>query len=90
MNTRHWLLLANLASTWGMVGLIWFVQIVHYPLFAKVGEPNFATYEEIHQRLTTLVVLPLMFTELLTAAFLVFYPPEGINKWVVVKKKLSY
>jgi hypothetical protein len=30
-------LLANLAATFFMVGLIWFVQIVHYPLFGQVG-----------------------------------------------------
>ena len=28
-----WLLL-NLIVTWYMVGLIWLIQVVHYPLFA--------------------------------------------------------
>ena len=31
------LLLIQLASTLFMTGVIWFVQIVHYPLFAGVG-----------------------------------------------------
>lgn len=30
-------LLANVASTLSMVGLAWFVDVVHYPLFAAVG-----------------------------------------------------
>lgn len=31
------LLLVHAAATWAMVGLVWFVQVVHYPLFAQVG-----------------------------------------------------
>ncbi|MCK6525129.1 hypothetical protein L6R49_27300, partial [Myxococcota bacterium] len=34
------LLLIHAAATWFMVGLIWFVQIVHYPLFSAVGPPR--------------------------------------------------
>jgi hypothetical protein len=29
--------IAHLAATFSMVGLIYFVQLVHYPLFAQVG-----------------------------------------------------
>jgi hypothetical protein len=36
------LLLANAAATLFMVGVIRFVQVVHYPLFARVGRPGFA------------------------------------------------
>ncbi len=50
-----------------MVGLIWFVQVVHYPLFEGVGERGFARYSQEHARLTTYVVLPLMVTELVCA-----------------------
>lgn len=46
-----------------MTGLIWFVQMVHYPLFAAVGTPGFAAYHAAHSRLTTLVVGPLMLVE---------------------------
>lgn len=31
-----WLLLLNLASALFMTGLIWFVQVVHYPLFERI------------------------------------------------------
>jgi hypothetical protein len=43
-----------------MVGVIWFVQVVHYPLFAAVGRDGFADYELAHQRRTAFVVGPLM------------------------------
>ena len=36
------ILLGHLAATLFMVGVIWFVQVVHYPLFAKVGATAFA------------------------------------------------
>ena len=46
-----------------MAGLIWFVQIVHYPLFGAVDPGAFAVYHRQHLRLTTLVVGPLMVAE---------------------------
>ncbi|MDQ5964129.1 MAG: hypothetical protein QG625_283 [Cyanobacteriota bacterium erpe_2018_sw_39hr_WHONDRS-SW48-000098_B_bin.30] len=33
------------AATWFMTGLIWFVQVIHYPLYARIGEAEFAVYE---------------------------------------------
>ena len=67
------LLLTNLAATLFMVGLIWFVQVVHYPLFAHVGQEAFKQYEQLHQRLTTWVVGPAMLVELFTAVLLLKY-----------------
>ena len=32
------------AATWFMAGLHWFVQVVHYPLFADVGTERFIAY----------------------------------------------
>lgn len=70
-------LLTHVFATLFMVGLIWFVQVVHYPLFANVGQPQFKTYEELHQRLTTWVVGPAMLVELVTALALVKHAPTG-------------
>jgi len=61
------LLLLNLASTVAMTGIIWFVQVVHYPLFASVGAEGFARYEALHATRTGWVVAPLMVVELATA-----------------------
>jgi len=79
------ILLAHAASTGVMAGLIWFVQIVHYPLFAKVGEGGFAVYEAEHQRRTTLVVGPAMVIELASAVIIVAAPgpaPEPALAWL--------
>lgn len=63
-------LLLHAAATWFMAGLIWFVQIVHYPLFAQVGATEFVRYEQLHQRMTAWVVGPGMLIELATGTAL--------------------
>ena len=77
-----WTLLLQVAATFSMVGLIWFVQIVHYPLMDRVGREEFCKYEMDHQRLTSWVVVPLMTTELLSAVLLLWYRPSGIGSIV--------
>jgi hypothetical protein len=47
--------------------VIWFVQIVHYPLFGRVGAANFRAYEREHARRTGWVVGPAMVVELALA-----------------------
>ena len=71
-------LLAHVAATWTMIGLIWFVQIVHYPLFAQVGTDLFSEYEAAHNRLTTWVVGPPMLVEGATALVLLLSKPKSI------------
>jgi len=73
----------NLFSTLAMVGLIWFVQVVHYPMFRCVGEGSFLAYARIHQRLTTWVVAPFMLVEAFTAVGLLYRCPASIpSSWL--------
>jgi hypothetical protein len=69
----EWLLLLHAAMTLFMVGVIWFVQVVHYPLFARVGEAEFPGYERQHARRTGWVVAMPMLLELGTAVATVWY-----------------
>ncbi|MEI6535995.1 MAG: hypothetical protein WCN98_11680 [Verrucomicrobiaceae bacterium] len=62
---------SHFAATWALVGLIWTIQLVHYPLFAQVGRETFVAYHQRHTRQMTWIVAPLMLIELLTAAWLV-------------------
>jgi len=78
-----WIVLAHAAATLFMTGLIWFVQVVHYPLFAAVGGAQFAAYSRAHQSLTTLVVAPTMLVEAFTAVALVAFRPPGLPGWIV-------
>ena len=52
-----------MVSTLFMVGLIWFVQVVHYPLFADVPGEGYRAYQEKHMARTGLVVGPPMLAE---------------------------
>ncbi len=74
----RWLLLLQLGCTLAMTGIIWFVQVVHYPLFLKVSQTNFRAFEAEHATRTGWVVGPLMGLELaLATLFLLqrFRPP---------------
>jgi hypothetical protein len=59
-----------------MAGVILFVQVVHYPLMARVGRDRFVSYEAGHTVRTSWVVIPLMLTELASALWLVGSPPS--------------
>ncbi len=71
-------LLGQTLATGFMVGLIWFVQVVHYPLLAHVGREAFPTYEAEHTRRTGYVVAPAMLVELVTAGWMLLDPPPGL------------
>jgi hypothetical protein len=73
------LLAVHLAATMAMFGVIWFVQVVHYPLFAAVGRPEFAEYEAQHVRRTGWVVGPLMAIEVLAAIAILFFARDEVG-----------
>jgi hypothetical protein len=58
------LLLTHVAMTLMMTGLIWVIQLVHYPLFAEVGQAGYERYQAEHVRRITWLVAPLMLAEL--------------------------
>lgn len=70
------ILLAHLAATLIMTGIIWFVQVVHYPLFSQVNQSSFIMYGAAHSRLTTWVVGPPMLVEAVTAVLLLLASRE--------------
>lgn len=68
----------HLAATIFMTGVIWFVQIVHYPLMANVGAKESVAYAEAHQRRTTWVVAPAMLVEGATIPLLLILNPSNL------------
>ncbi|MDF1741372.1 MAG: hypothetical protein P1U86_19585 [Verrucomicrobiales bacterium] len=66
------LILLHLFATLGMVGVIWTVQLVIYPLFSSIGRDSFHTYHARYMKRITWIVGPLMLIEL-TSAFLLPY-----------------
>lgn len=80
----RWILLAHVGATLFMVGVIWFVQVVHYPLYSSVSDTGFAAYEARHVQLTSWVVGPAMLTECATLLFLLRHAetPGGLWLWL--------
>lgn len=71
-------LVAHASSALVLVGLIWTVQVVHYPLMARVGAQDFVAYEAAHApRMAMVVMLPWV-VQGLTTALLLVAPPAGV------------
>ena len=53
------LLVIHVAATLFMVGLIWTIHYVHYPLFANVGESTYVSFQSEHvERIGKLLFVP--------------------------------
>lgn len=67
----------HLLATYAMTGLIWFVQVNHYPLMAYADPQRYAEFHQKHTALTSFVVIPFMFTEIITGAWLFAYGSQS-------------
>lgn len=78
------LLPVHAAATWFMVGVIWVVQVVHYPLFAHVGAEGYGAFHRRHMRRITWIVGPAMLVEAGTAVGVLWWLPAGVARWQAV------
>lgn len=72
-------LLAHIFGTFVMTGLIWFIQIVHFPLLKKIALPSREVYCKCMMGLTSWVVLPPMILELITGVLLLINQPRSFE-----------
>jgi len=68
--------LINLLVSWALFGLIWVVQLVHYPTFEFVDSQNFLAFHQHHTTSITLIVMPLMLAELGIGTYLTTQHPS--------------
>jgi hypothetical protein len=61
----------HFASVAFMTGLIWLIQLVHYPLMDRVSSAEFTAFHTAHSTRITFIVGPAMILELATAAGLI-------------------
>lgn len=73
------LLLVHAAAAWSLAGLIWTVQIAHYPSFEHVGAERFRAFHASYTTRIGFVVGPLMLVELACALWLVAQLPAGVD-----------
>ena len=73
------ILLANFVATAVMMGVIWFVQWVHYPLLATVPVDGAVKVAEQHQRRTGQVLALPMAVEGVTTLWLLVSRPDAVS-----------
>ena len=67
------LLKVNLLSTSVMVGVIWIIQLLHYPSFHFINEKKYIEFQHFHMQRISFIVIPVMLIELASALLLSFF-----------------
>ena len=91
--TTLWVLIAQIMASTTMAAIAWFVQIVHYPLFALLQSSGSKTaevagmshsaaraYHDENLRRTRPIVLVPMVVEAATATWLALLPPVAVGR----------
>ena len=77
-------LIALVVSTLWLSGMIWTIQVVHYPLFAMVGEGGFAAYEAAHSSRISWLLLGPWAVQGVATAWVLLAPPAGVPRWLAL------
>ena len=84
MDFAHWFLLMWAVLIFSVFGEIWLVQIVVYPLFARVGSAEYVAYHKFYSsRIPLPVILP-GFASFLLPVVLVFVRPDSVPLWMAL------
>ena len=75
-------LIAQLAASAMLVGIIWMVELLTYPAFAQVPAERFRAHHERHSRLITPVVAPAILVQASAAVAVVVLAPAAIPTWL--------
>ena len=65
------MLILHLIATSVMVGVIWIIQLVHYPSFHFIELKQYTTFQRFHMSRISYVVIPAMLTELFTLILII-------------------
>ena len=84
------LIVVHAAASMFMVGLIWTIHYVHYPLFAYVGESTYVSFQAAHvERIGRLLFVPWL-TEGITLIGILALAFLGGRKTLRVPAAVSY
>lgn len=70
----------HIISSTLMAGVLWIVQLVHYPLFSYVDINQFIEFHRQHSIRITYIVGPAMILQLVSATLLSFAPPCKLSE----------
>ena len=74
---ENFLFYLHLVATSIMVGVIWVIQLVHYPSFHYIDRSRYELFQDFHMRSISWIVFPLMSVELITGILLIQSPVFG-------------
>ena len=63
----------NFISTSVMVGIIWIIQLLHYPSFHFINEKKYVEFQYFHMRRISFIVIPAMLIEFASASLLAYF-----------------
>ena len=63
----------------GLVGLIWTIQMVHYPSFRFVDEKQWERFHGLHTFSISIIVMPPMLVEMVLSLYFAFFHPGWIT-----------
>jgi hypothetical protein len=64
--------LLHLISCWAMVGVIWIIQLVHYPAYRFIDASQFTQYQLFHSNQITYFVAPMMLMEFASSVWMLY------------------
>ena len=76
-------LVANLAGTALMVGFIWTIQLLTYPMMAAVPDEGFVAYELMHRNRVTALLAVLAPAEIIATAGVVVFV-DDVPGWLAI------
>jgi hypothetical protein len=71
------LIIFNLAVSWGLLVLIWLVQVIIYPGLQRLPAGDFSDTHRRYVKRISLIVGPLMIFEVVLTAMWIFYDPAA-------------
>ena len=63
----------NFISTSVMAGVIWVIQLLHYPSFHFINEKKYVEFQYFHMRRISFIVIPAMLIEFASASLLAYF-----------------
>ncbi len=82
--THYFFFKIHFSLTLYMTGIIWLIQVIHYPLFKLVGEHTFNNYHKVHTQKTSLVIAIPMLLEILTGLYLIVGDEAYRNNFIFI------
>jgi len=79
ITSDYYLFVIHLVSTSFMVGVIWIVQLVHYPTFLFIDEQKSYDFQKFHMSRISYIVMPAMTTELFSGIYIYIYSNMAIE-----------